>query len=129
MAQRLNRSVGNGGGEAASWIPPVDIYETEDSYVLTAELPGVDQPDVKIEVAGSELTMRGERRYQPPCTEENYHRLETARGKFLRTFSLPEKVNSEAITANLKDGVLEVRLPKAAAGRTISIQSGSAANR
>ena len=124
MAQRLKRSVGNGGGEAASWIPPVDIYETEDSYVLTAELPGVDQPDVKIEVAGSELTMRGE-----PCTEENYHRLETARGKFLRTFSLPEKVNSEAITANLKDGVLEVRLPKAAAGRTISIQSGSAANR
>jgi len=129
MTQRLKRSVGTGAGEASSWIPPVDIYETEDSYVLTAELPGVEQPDIKIEVAGSELTIRGERRYEPPCIEENYHRLETARGKFLRTFSLPDKLNSETITANLKDGVLEVRLPKAAIGRTISIQPGSAANR
>jgi HSP20 family protein len=129
MAQRLKRGLGDGGGETASWIPPVDIYETEDSYVLTAELPGVEQPDIKIEVVGSELTIRGERRYQPPCTEENYHRLETARGKFLRTFSLPDKLNSEAITANLKDGILEVRLPKVVAGRAISIQSGSAANR
>jgi HSP20 family protein len=129
MAQRLKRSVGDGSGEAASWIPPVDIYETEDSYVLTAELPGVEQPDIKIEVAGAELTIKGERRYQPPCTEENYHRLETARGRFLRTFSLPDKLDSEAITANLKDGVLEVRLPKVAAGRAISIQSSSAADR
>lgn len=127
MNQRSKRSTGD--DDAISWIPPVDIYETEDSYILTAELPGVEQKDVKIEVTGSELAIRGERRIGPPCAEENYHRLETVRGRFLRTFTLPNKLNSEAITANLKDGVLEVRLPKAAAGRTIAIQSGSSTSR
>ncbi len=127
MNQRSRKS--SGGAEAASWTPPVDIYETDDAYFLTAELPGVEQPDVKIEVTGSELTIRGERRFLPPCAEENYHRLETVRGRFLRTFTLPDKLDSGAITANLKDGVLEVRLPKAGSGRSIAIQSGTSANR
>jgi len=129
MTDKPKRNPGTGGSDAISWIPPVDIYETDDSYILTAELPGVDQPDIRIEVAGSELTIKGERRFQPPCAEENYHRLETVRGRFLRTFTLPDKLNSEAITANLKDGVLEVRLPKETAERTIAVQSSSSANR
>jgi len=129
MDHRQKRSPGGGSADTISWIPPVDIYETGDSYILTAELPGVEQPDVRIEVTGSELTIRGERRLLPPCTEENYHRLETARGRFLRTFTLPDKLDSEAITASLKDGVLEVRLPKEGSGRTIAVQSSTPANR
>ncbi len=129
MSHRLKKNPGVGGADTVSWIPPVDIYETDDSYILTAELPGVEQPDIKIEVRGSELTIRGERRFLPPCAEENYHRLETVRGRFMRTFTLPDKLNSEAITANLKDGVLEVHLPKTGTGRSIAIQPGTAANR
>jgi len=129
MNQRSRRTSGAGSADAVSWIPPVDIYETDDSYFLTAELPGVEQPDIRIEVTGSELTIRGERRFSPPCAEENYHRLETVRGRFHRTFTLPDELNSEAITANLKDGILEVRLPKVGSGRSIAIQSSAPANR
>ncbi len=129
MNQRQKRNPGAGSADTVSWIPPVDIYETGDSYYLTAELPGVEQADIRIEVTGSELTIRGERRFLPPCAEENYHRLETVRGRFLRTFTLPDKLDSEAITANLKDGVLEVRLPKVGSGRSIAIQSTTPANR
>jgi HSP20 family protein len=129
MNQRSKRNPGAGSADTVSWIPPVDIYETDDSYYLTAELPGVEQADIRIEVTGSELTIRGERRILPPCAEENYHRLETVRGRFLRTFTLPDKLDSEAITANLKDGVLEVRLPKVGSGRSIAIQSTTPANR
>jgi HSP20 family protein len=129
MNQTSRKTSGVGSADTVSWIPPVDIYETGDSYILTAELPGVEQPDIKIEVTGSELTIRGERRFLPPCAAENYHRLETVRGRFLRTFTLPDKLNSDGITANFKDGVLEVRLPKAGSGRSIAIQSGASANR
>jgi HSP20 family protein len=129
MNQRTRKNSGVGSADTISWTPPVDIYETDDAYYLTAELPGVEQPDIKIEVTGSELSIRGERRFFPPCAEENYHRLETVRGRFLRTFTLPDKLNSEAITANLKDGVLEVRLPKAGSERSIAIRPGTPANR
>jgi HSP20 family protein len=129
MNQRSRKNPGGASADAISWIPPVDIYETDDSYILTAELPGVEQPDIKIEVTGSELTIRGERRFVPPCAAENYHRLETVRGRFMRTFTLPDKLDSDAITAGLKDGVLEVRLPKVGSGRSIAVQSGAAANR
>ena len=129
MNQRTRKNPGVGSADTISWTPPVDIYETDDAYYLTAELPGVERPDIKIEVTGSELSIRGERRFLPPCAEENYHRLETVRGRFRRTFTLPDKLNSEAITANLKDGVLEVRLPKAGSERSIAIRPGTPANR
>jgi HSP20 family protein len=116
-------------GEAVAWIPPVDIYETEDAYVLCAEVPGVEREDIKIEVAGSELSIRGERRFESPCAAENYQRLEAPRGRFHRTFTLPERLNSTGVSASMKDGVLEVKLPKAAGGRRIAIQSSSPADR
>jgi HSP20 family protein len=88
----------------------LDLYETEDHYVLNAELPGVDGQDIRIEVMGSELSIRGERRHT--CSSESYHRLEGFRGSFHRTFSLPESLSNAKITATLEDGLLQVTLGK-----------------
>lgn len=105
-------------------IPPVDLYETRDSYVLSAELPGVENDDVHVKVRGSELVIWGERRLTSCCTEENYHRLEGPRGRFHRSFSLPEAVTEDArIKASLRDGVLQVIVPKSAPAKDISIES------
>lgn len=95
-----------------SWVPPVDLYETIDCYILNAEIPGVESKDIRIEVSGSELSIRGERRFDAVCAEESYYRLEGIRGHFHRSFSLPEALNNAEVRAQLKDGVLQVILPK-----------------
>jgi HSP20 family protein len=105
--------------------PPVDLYETQDCYVLNAELPGVEKEDVQVEVRGTELTIWGERKLDACCCDENYHRLEGIRGRFHRTFALPEMMDVNArIHATLKDGVLRVELAKPAHPRNIAIKSG-----
>jgi HSP20 family protein len=98
--------------ETATWIPPMDVCEVDDSYILNAELPGVDLRDIKIDYSGSELTIKGDRRLDTVCATESYHRLESQRGRFHRKFSLPEPVDKNRIKLELKDGVLRVVLPK-----------------
>lgn len=98
----------------AGWAPPVDLHETTDSYVITAELPGLQRDDVQIRVHDGRLTLSGVRRERVlPC--EQYHRVERGHGSFSRTFQLPIPVDAERITADLKDGVLTVTCPKAEA--------------
>lgn len=109
--------------ESLSWVPPVDIYETDDCYILNAELPGVTREDIHVEVSGSDLTIRGKRRSDALCAEENYHRLEGMRGEFRRTFSLPDLVEGTHMRASLKDGVLNLIIPKTSKSKKISIQS------
>jgi HSP20 family protein len=105
-------------------IPPVDLYETRGRYVLSAELPGVESEDVHVEVRGSELSIWGERKVDSCCSDESYHRLEGIRGRFHRTFSLPETSDDNArISASLRDGVLHVELAKSSKSRNITIQS------
>jgi HSP20 family protein len=94
------------------WTPLMDLYELDNNYVLNAELPGVDRKDVKVELHGSELIVRGERKMDAVCAKENYHRLEGRRGKFMRSFSLHDPVDEELIQITLEDGVLHVALPK-----------------
>ena len=101
-----------GGSDALSWSPPIDIYETDDSFVVTVEIPGVEGNDVRVEVSGSELSISGNRGFDAVCSKESYQRLEGVRGRFRRNFSLPEPLDSARVTANLKDGVLRVVLPK-----------------
>ena len=104
-------------------IPPVDLYETPDCYVLSAELPGVDSEDVHVEVQGSEMSIWGERKMDVCCTEESYHRMEGLKGRFSRTFSLPEAFEQNAeIRATLRDGVLQVTLRKPAKCTNIKIR-------
>jgi HSP20 family protein len=97
---------------AVAWVPPMDVYENGDNYVLYAELPGVERDDIKMEFSGLEFTIKGKRHLDTLCSRESYHRLEGHRGRFHRTFSLPEPVDSNRMEWELKDGVLHVVLPK-----------------
>jgi HSP20 family protein len=106
--------------EAFTWIPPVDIYELDNNYIVNAELPGVERRDIKIEFSGAQFTIRGERRHDPVCAKESYHRLEGHRGKFHRTFTLPEPVNKNSVQLELKDGILHLVLPKSGSVKNFS---------
>jgi HSP20 family protein len=108
---------GPGDGEEgawgqATWMPPVDIYETEDGYVLEAELPGFTTEDVDIELVENRLTLRGERRPMSDVKEEQYRRHERAYGRFERSFLLPALIDRDHVTAEMHHGVLTLRLPK-----------------
>ncbi len=107
----------------ASWIPAVDVYETDQSVVLKAELPGVDPKDVEARVEDGTLYLKGERKFENEVKEENYQRVERAYGSFTRTFALPSSVDADKVAAEYKDGVLTLTLPKReeAKPRTIKI--------
>jgi HSP20 family protein len=109
-----------GNDRTSSWMPPVDIYETRDRYVLNAELPGVEIGDVHIEVSGCDITIRGGRRLGGDCLKENYHCLEGSRGWFSRTFTLPETLDRHRVRATLEEGVLHVTIAKATGARKCS---------
>jgi HSP20 family protein len=100
-------------GEPSQWSPLVDLYETEDRVVLVAEVPGLSMEDLDVQVTDSTLTLRGERR--PPANEEGdvvHHRLERAHGGFARTFTLSAAIDRDAVTAEYRQGLLQVVLPK-----------------
>lgn len=94
------------------FVPAVDIRETDDKYLIEAELPGIKKEDVHIEVKDGVLTIRGERKHEEEKKEGNYTRIERAYGQFQRTFTLPVNVEEEKIDAAFKDGILTVELPK-----------------
>ena len=102
------------GVEAAGWTPPVDLYETSDAFIVSAELPGLSREDVDIRFHDGQLTLQGTRR-KPDVPCERYHRVERGHGAFERRFSVPAAVDVEHVTADLKDGVLTLTLPKSAA--------------
>ena len=95
-----------------SWAPAVDIYETAQELVVKADLPDVKPEDLDIRVENNLLTIRGERKFEKKVNEDNYLRVERAYGSFSRSFSLANTVNSEAIKADYKDGVLTLSVPK-----------------
>ena len=97
-----------------AWAPAVDVYETENDLVIKADLPQMPEKDLDVRVENNMLTIRGERKFEQKVKEENYLRMERAYGSFSRSFSLPNTVNTEAIQAEYKEGVLTVTLPKRA---------------
>lgn len=97
---------------SGSWSPSVDIYETEHDVVLTAELPGMDEKDIDIKVEDNTLTISGERRMEKEVKEENFHRIERAYGSFCRSFTLPNYVDQDKITAEYDNGLLKITMPK-----------------
>jgi HSP20 family protein len=103
---------GNGGTAQRRWIPAMDLVETEDEFVLRADLPGVNEDDVSIELENDVLTVSGHRKAEHETRGEGYYRVERASGSFARSLTLPEGVNAEAIKAGFEKGVLEVRIPK-----------------
>jgi HSP20 family protein len=97
-----------------AWSPSVDVYETENELVLKADLPEMNEKDLDIRLENNMLTIRGERKFEQKVKEENFLRMERAYGSFSRSFSLPNTVNTEAVKAEYKDGVLSLTLPKRA---------------
>jgi HSP20 family protein len=100
------------GGALRRWMPPMDLVETGDHFVLRADLPGLTEQDVNIEVEDNVLTVSGERKAEHETTKEGYHRVERAFGSFSRSLTLPEGVDAESVAASFDRGVLEIRIPK-----------------
>lgn len=94
------------------WSPSVDIAETDDEVVVSADLPGIHKEDIKVNVQNNVLTFSGERKQETKSEGSNYHRMERAYGFFSRSFTLPATVKADAIKAVYKDGVLRLTLPK-----------------
>jgi HSP20 family protein len=98
--------------QSRRWVPPVDLVEAEDHFVLKADLPGLSEQDVSIEVQDGTLTISGERKDEHEARERGWYRIERSFGSFSRSLTLPDGVNADAITARFENGVLEVSIPK-----------------
>jgi HSP20 family protein len=121
---------GNGVADARRWLPAMDLVETPDDFVLRADLPGLSENDVNIELKDNVLTISGQRAAEHEEHKEGYYRVERASGSFRRSLTLPEGVDPEGIKASVDKGVLEVRIPKPEQRRprkvTISAGGGEA---
>ena len=118
-------STGHGGKEAltvAQWSPLVDITEDEKEYLIKAELPGMKKEDVRLTVEHEALAISGERTFEKEEKGKKYHRIERAYGRFVRSFSLPEDADRGKVTADFKDGMLHVHLPKSQRAKPTAIE-------
>jgi HSP20 family protein len=97
---------------ARRWIPPMDLVEVDDHFVLKADLPGLRDEDVSIEVQDGTLKISGERKEEHEQSERGWYRIERSFGSFARSLSLPDGIVADGIKAEFHDGVLEVRIPK-----------------
>ena len=114
MQERLESLFGRA---APGWVPPVDLCERPDAYVLTVELPGLRREDIDVGADAGVVTVRGQR---PPqsCCPERYEQLERGQGHFSRSFRFAQPIDAEAVSAELADGVLTVTIPKISPGGT-----------
>lgn len=112
------------GSRWQSW-PSVDVYEDRDEIMLRAELPGMEQKEVEVVLEDSTLTLRGERHLHREDKRENYQRVESAYGNFSRSFALPSTVDRDKVRAEMRNGILEVHVPKreGARGKNIPIKT------
>jgi HSP20 family protein len=99
-------------GVSQKWVPAMDLVEAEDHFVLRADLPGLDEDDVTIEVQDNVLTVSGERKSEREQREKGWYRVERSFGRFSRSLTLPEGVDADAINASFDKGVLEIQIPK-----------------
>jgi len=122
-------SPSNGGSTLRRWMPAMDLVETDDHFVLRADLPGMTEDDVKIEFDDGTLTVSGERKAEHESKNEGYYRVERAFGSFSRSLTLPQGIDAEAVTANFENGVLEVRIPKPEERKPRRIEIGGGASK
>jgi len=131
MEQRLSTYLGRPAGRTeagkeamtvAEWSPLVDITEDDKEYVIKADLPEVKKEDIKLTVQDNVMSISGERKYEKEEKGKKYHRVERAYGSFMRSFTLPEAADGSKVSAEYKDGVLNVRLPKSEKAKPKSIE-------
>src|ERR1051326_1439253 len=115
LNDRLGNFFGRGWESPPSvtaWNPSVDIFENDNEVIFKAELPGMNAKDIEVNLENNVLMLKGERRFEKETDEKNYHRIERECGSFSRSFALPAAVNADKVTAEYKDGILKVTLPK-----------------
>jgi HSP20 family protein len=129
LQDRMNRLFQEtaSGGETSltnsgAFIPPVDVYEDEQGLRLKLEVPGIDEKDLDVRIENNVLTVRGERKFEKEEKEENFHRIERRFGSFSRSFTLPQTVDTEGVTAEYKNGVLTLQLGKKAEAKPKQIK-------
>jgi HSP20 family protein len=122
----FDTSPGGNGGGTRRWAPAMDLLETDDHFVLRADLPGMSHDDVNIELEDNVLTVSGERKAEHEDKREGYYRVERAFGQFSRALTLPKGVDGESVTASFDNGVLEVRIPKPEERKPRKITIGTA---
>ena len=106
----------------SNFAPPVDVYEDEHNIALKIEVPGIDEKDINVSIENNTLTVRGERRFEKDEKEENFQRVERMYGSFTRSFTLPNTVDPEQVTAHYEKGVLKIRLSKRAEAKPKQIK-------
>jgi HSP20 family protein len=104
------------------WCPTVDISETEQEFLIKAELPGLQKEDVKVNMKDNVLTIHGSRKQESEAKGHHYHRIERSYGNFLRSFTLPENIDTNKLKANFNDGILEIKIPKSETAINKSIE-------
>lgn len=114
---RLFEETFTGRGEkkdlvSGTWSPSVDIYETENALVLSAEVPGMKEDEIEIKIEDNTLILQGERKFEKETKEENYHRIERSYGSFYRSFTLPNSIDQDKIQAEHENGILKITMPK-----------------
>ncbi len=115
--------------QAQRWVPAMDLVEADDHFLLKADLPGLSEGDVNIEVQDGTLTISGERKAEHETRNEGYYRVERAFGSFSRSLTLPKGVNPDEVSASFNRGVLEVRIPKPEERKPRRIEIGGAAQK
>ena len=117
-----DRSWGEGSPDGGQWSPLVDIIEDEKEYLIKAELPDMKKEDVRLTVENEVLAISGERTFEKKEKGKKYHRVERAYGSFVRSFSLPEDADGSRVSADFKDGMLRVHLPKSQKAKPKAIE-------
>jgi HSP20 family protein len=131
FSQEVNRLFNTlfDAGDAPSqrWLPAMDLVEAEDHFVLKADLPGLGEDDVSIEIQDNTLTISGERQADHEQSERGWYRVERQFGRFSRSLTLPEGIDADAVSAQFHNGVLAVRIPKPEERkpRRVQIKAGS----
>jgi HSP20 family protein len=113
------------GARSRRWIPAMDLVESEEHLVLRADLPGMSEDDIEIEIKDNVLTVSGERKAEEERKEEGYYRVERTYGSFSRSLTLPEGVSADEVSASFDKGVLEVRIPKPEERKPQRVQIGT----
>jgi HSP20 family protein len=136
LQDRMNRlfhdSFGEGREEGlttTAFAPPVDVYEDEHNVTLKIEVPGIEEKDIDVRIENNTLTVHGERKFEKDEKEENYRRVERQYGSFTRSFTLPNTVDTDSVSANYDKGVLKIKLAKKAEAKPKQIKVSVSSDR
>jgi HSP20 family protein len=129
MSRLMNGLFEGNGRTVQSWVPPVDVWETDNEIVYAFDLPGIPEDRISVELHDDTLTVAGEREHKEERSEEGFYRYERRFGSFSRTLGVPQGVSDDAIKADYKDGVLEIRVAKPEVTKPRRIQIGGAGDK